>query len=60
MSHEPDNHENASGGGITRRDVIKKGAAGAAAGLALPSLFAATASAARSLRRRHGARNRAG
>ncbi len=59
MSHEPDNHENASGGGISRRDVIRKGAAGAAAGLALPSLLTATASAARP-RRRHGARNRAG
>ena len=47
MSHEPDNHENASSGGISRRDVIRKGAAGAAAGLALPSLFAATTSAAR-------------
>ncbi len=47
MSHEPDNHENASSGGISRRDVIKKGAAGAAAGLALPSLITATASAAR-------------
>ena len=46
MSHEPDNHENASGGGITRRDVIRKGAAGAAAGLALPSLLTATANAA--------------
>jgi ABC-type glycerol-3-phosphate transport system substrate-binding protein len=47
MSHEPDSHENASSESISRRDVIKKGAAGAAAGLALPSLFAATTSAAR-------------
>lgn len=47
MSHDPDNHGNAGGGGISRRDVIKKGAAGAAAGLTLPTLLTATASAAR-------------
>jgi ABC-type glycerol-3-phosphate transport system substrate-binding protein len=45
MPHDQDNHK-AAGSGISRRDVLKKGAVGAAAGLALPSLLAGTAGAA--------------
>ena len=45
MPQDPDNQANADGRGISRRDVLKKGAAAGAAGLALPSLLAATASA---------------
>jgi ABC-type glycerol-3-phosphate transport system substrate-binding protein len=46
MPYGQDNDESASSDGISRRDVLKKGAAGAATGLALPAFLAAAANAA--------------